>query len=140
MICNIGLYHLFLGYKAKEISIDKEPVAVINSEGIKYISCPQRIIDTGDKVATCISGNLVTKLGLDSNIDYDKKIPYEPVRGGDDEQPISKEGNSIEINVKIRNMKFRVRALYDVIAKDIDLIIGMDIIDQLFEEGFTLGK
>ncbi|KAK2547073.1 hypothetical protein P5673_033166 [Acropora cervicornis] len=111
----------------------------MNSEG-KYISCPQRMIDTGDKVATCISGNLVTELGLDSNIDYDKKIPYEPVRGGDDRQPISKEGNSIVINVKIRNMTFRVRALYDVKAKDIDLIIGMDIIDQLFEKGFTLGK
>lgn len=139
MICNIGLYHLFLGYKAKEISIEKEPVAVMNSEG-KYISCPPKMIDTGDKVATCISGNLVTKLGLDSNIDYDKKIPYEPVRGGDDKLPISMEGNSIEINVKIRNMTFRVRALYDVKAKNIDLIIGMDIIDQLFEKGFTLGK
>lgn len=139
MFCNIGLYHLFLGYKAKEISIDKEPVAVMNSEG-QYISCPQMMIDTGDKVATCISGNLVTQLGLDSNIDYDKKIPYETVGGGDDRQPISKEANSIEINVKIRNMTFRVRALYDVTAKKIDVIIGMDIIDQLFEKGFTLGK
>lgn len=99
------------------------------------------IIDTGNKVATSISGNLVTRLNLDSNIDYTETEAYNGVGTGTDGNRISGKAYTIMINVKIRHMTFSVKALYDVTPENIDLLIGMpDIITKLLRNGFTLGE
>jgi len=136
----IDLYHLLLEYKPKVISVEEEMVEIMNAEG-NYVNCPGVVtFDTGNSLATAISGELVKNLNLEDTIDETKKRPYTGVARGDDGKPISKLCSTILINIKIRKRKFPVRALYGVPADGTDLLIGMDIIKQLFDEDFTLGK
>ena len=137
MFYNNDLYHQLLGHKPKVISLEEEPVAVMNAEG-NFIACAKRVFDTGNFLATGISRKLVKRLNLKSNIDYTKTMSYEGVGGGDDG---SQTCHPINIIVKIRDMTFPVKAAYGVTPEKIDLLIGrVDIIRELWKNGFTLGE
>ena len=136
----IDLYHLLLEYSPKVISVEDEIVEIMNAQG-SYVYCPGVVtFDTGNSLATAISGQLVEFLELKDGIDDTNKICYTGVGRDDDGEPIKKLCSTIKITIKIRKRKFSVRALYGVPAENTDLLIGMDIIRQLYKEGFTLGK
>ena len=139
MFTNIDLYHSFLGYKPKVISVDEEPVAIMNSEGV-FVTCQRVLFDTGNRAATGISRELVKSLDLENKIDHTKTRSADGVGRGIDGQPIRMEFSLVKIKIKIRGMVFPVKALYDAPIDNTDLLIGMDIIDSLFDEKFTLGK
>ena len=136
----IDLNLSFLGYKPKVISSDEERVEIMNADGI-FVDCPGMVIfDTGNHVATAISGELVKKLNLEDRIDDTDKRSYTGVTRDDDGNPITRQCNTIEIHIKIREMKFPIKALYDVTDGNTDLLIGRDIIDKIYDQDFTLGK
>ena len=106
-----------------------------------YVNCPEVVIfDTGNSLGTAISRELVKKLNLEDRIDHTNERCYTGLVRDDDEKPISKICSTIRINIKIREKKFSARALYGVPAEGSGLLIGMDIINDLLDEGFTLGK
>ena len=121
------------------ISVEEEPVAIMNSEG-DFVACPRVLLDTGNRAATGISDELVKRLNLEDKIDHTKTVYSVSVRGDDDGQPIRMKSSTVKIKIKIRGMVFPVKALYDVPIDNTDLLIGTDIIDSLFDENFTLGK
>lgn len=122
------------------ISLEEEPVKIMKADGT-FIDCPGVVMfDTGNDLATSISGKLVAKINLEDRIDYKDTREYAVVGRDDNGNPIKGECNTIRIHIKIREMKFPVKALYDVIDEETDLLIGMDVTNKLFEEGFTLGK
>ena len=136
----IDVYHLLLGYKPKVISVEEEMVEIMNADGY-YVNRPGVVtFDTGNCVRTAISRELVKELNLEDTIDHENKVRYRGVARDDDDKQISNLCSTIEINIKIRKKKYPVQALYGVPAEGTDLLIGMDIIKQLFDEGFTLGK
>lgn len=131
---------LVLRFKPKVISVEEETVKIMNAEG-NYVNCQEvATIDTGNTLATGISEDLVEKLNLKDRIDHTNKRCYSGVVKDDDGEPISKLCSTIPINIKIRERKFSIEALYDVTPKHTGLLIGMDIIKQLFDEEFTLGN
>ena len=122
------------------ISVEDEPVEIMNAGGM-FIDCPRVVtFDTGNSIATAISKELVKELNLEDRIDDKNKRRYTGVVRDDDGKPISKLCSTIKISIKIRRRKFNVEALYNVTAENTGLLIGMDIIDQLFDQEFTLGK
>ena len=121
------------------ISVDEEPVTIMNSEG-DFVACPGVLFDTGNRAATGISGKLVKRLNLEDKVDHKNTVSSLSVGRDHAGQPISMESSTVKIKIKIRGMVFPVKALYDVPVDDTDLLIGMDIIDSLFDENFTLGK
>lgn len=121
------------------ISVEEEPVEIMNGKG-NFVVCPAVLFDTGNSVATGISSELVTRLNLQERIDHTDKRRYFGVGRDEDGNQIERECSTIWVTIKIREMKFHVKALYGIPAKNTDLLIGMDIIDSLFEENFTLGK
>lgn len=136
LFTNIDLYHSLLGYKPTVISIENEPVAIMNSEG-DFVACPEVEFDTGNRVLTGISGKCVEKLGLEDKIDHTEKVPCLTVGKSGCRTRI--EFSTVEIQIEIRGMVFTLKALYDV-SVDKDLLIGMDVIDSLFDGNYTLGK
>ena len=46
---------------------------------------------------------------------------------------------TVEINLIIRGCSFKVSALIDAGAEGTDLLVGMDIIQKLFDSGYTIG-
>lgn len=119
------------------ISLEEEPVEIMKADGT-FIDCLCRSFDTGNDAAACITGEMVAKLGLEDRIDYEDKRGYRVVNVNGN----LNEGESytIKIHIKIRGMVFPVKALYDVKDGDHDLLIDTDIIGELFDKGFTLGK
>lgn len=133
---------MLLGYKPKVISFDDDMVEIMNADR-NYVNCSEDVtvkFDTGNCGGTAISKNLVNELNLEDTIDHENKVRYWGVARDDDGKQISNLCSTIEINIKIRNRKFPVRALYGVPAEGTDLLIGMDIIQKLFDEDFTLGN
>ena len=115
-------------------------VEIMNSEG-SYVNCPvMEEFDTQNTLATAISEDLVKKLNLEDRIDHSNKKWYSGIVTDDDEKPIGKLCSTIKIDVKIRERKFSVVALYGVPRKPTGLLIGIDIIKPLLDEGFALGK
>ena len=121
------------------ISVEEELVEIMNANG-DFVVCPGVLFDTGNSVATGISGELVTSLNLQEGIDHTDKRRYFGVGGDEDGNQIERECSTIWVTIKIREIKFAIKALYGIPAKNTDLLIGMDIIDSLFNENFTLGK
>lgn len=130
---------LLLRYKPKVISLKEEPVEIMKADGT-FIDCLCRKFDTGNDAAACISGEMVAKLDLEDRIDYEDIRGYRVVGTDANGNPNGGECYTIEIHIKIRGMVFPVKALYDVNDGEHDLLIDMDVIGQLFDKGFTLGK
>jgi len=131
---------LILRYKPKVISVEEEMVEIMNADG-NYVNCPGEVtFDTGNCGGTAISRELVKELNLEDTIDHENKVRCWGVARDDDDKQISNLCSTIKINIKIRKKPFPVRALYGVPAEGTDLLIGMDIIKELFDEDFTLGK
>ena len=115
-------------------------VEIMNAEG-NYVNCPEVVtFDTGNSLGTAISRELVKKLNLEDRIDHTNIRCFTGLVRDDDGKPISKICSTITINIKIRERRFSVVALYGVTRKPTGLLIGTDIIEPLLDEGFTLGK
>lgn len=122
------------------ISVEEEPLKIRNAEG-NFVDCPGVVtFDTGNSVATGISSELVRWLNLEGNIDDTQAIPVVGVVRDGDGNSISNSCRTVKIEIKIRQKVYPVNALYDIPAENTDLLIGMDIINPLFAENFTLGK
>lgn len=131
---------LILRYNPKVISVEEEPLKIKNAEG-NFVDCPGVVtFDTGNSVATGISGELVKWLNLQGNIDSTQAVPFVGVGRDEDGNPITNFCSTVKISIEIREMVFTVNALYDIPVENTHLLIGMDIIDPLFAENFTLGK
>lgn len=89
------------------------------------------LFDTGNEVATGISRELLLKLNLQP--DPSKKRKVKLAGGG------SGQFETVEINLIIRGYHFKVCALIDAVAEGTDLLVGMDIIQRLFDSGYTIG-
>ena len=115
-------------------------VEIMNAEG-SYVNCPvEEEFDTRNTLATAVSEELVKKLNLEDRIDHTNKIWYSGIVKDDDDKPIGTSCSTIRVDIKIRERKFSVVALYGVPCEPTGLLIGMDIIKPLLDEGFTLGK
>ena len=121
------------------ISVDEEPVEVMNADSTFVSSLQLSKFDTQNTAATCISTTFVRLLGLEDRVDH-KKRTYTGAAKDDRGQRISAECSTIEITMKVRGMEFSVTAYYDVTPEHCDLLIGNDVIGKLFEKGFMLGK
>lgn len=131
---------LILRYKPNVISIDDEPVEIKNNDGF-FVQCPEFVtFDTGNTCATGISYRLVKKLNLEKKINHTKMIQF--ITAGSDimGNPNSSECGTVKIFLRIRQMEFEVMALVGAPVPNTDLLIGMDIIEKLTDENFTLGK
>ena len=87
--------------------------------------------DSGNDVATAISKELVKDLGLEPN-PHKKRIVT--LAGG-----LKKPFGVIEISIVVRGREFCVKALVGAVCPDTELLVGMDVIQRLAEEKFTLG-
>ena len=87
------------------------------------------MFNTGNEACTGISRELLWELNLQPNPNKKKKVIGE-----------SREFETIQIELVVRGHHFEVCALVDAVAKDTDLLVGMDVIQQLFELGYTIGN
>ncbi|CAH3112614.1 unnamed protein product [Pocillopora meandrina] len=120
-------------YKPLVISRDEEPVEMRNEFG-EVIPVPGHwrvLFDTGNEVATGISRELLLKLNLQPDPNKKRKAKLAGRRSGQFE--------TIQIVLAIRGYQFSVCALVDAPAKGTDLLVGMDVIQQLFDLGYTIG-
>ncbi|XP_068753746.1 uncharacterized protein [Montipora capricornis] len=131
---------LILRFKPKVISIDEEPVDIQNADGV-FIPCPGEVkLDTGNNFRTGISKELIKFLKLEEEVDNRKRIRYTAAGRDADGNPNHGECSSVMIKLKIRRHVFKVRAAVGVAVKDINLLIGMDVINKLTSKyNFTLG-
>lgn len=131
---------LILRYKPNVISIHEEPVEISNSDGF-FVQCPGLVtFDTGNTCATGISNKLVKKLNLEKKIDHTKMIRFVTAGPDDMGNPNSSECATVKIFLRIRQEVFEVMALVGAPVQNTELLIGMDIIEKLTDENFTLGK
>ena len=90
------------------------------------------MFDTGNEAGTGISRELLWELNLQPDPNKKKKVIGE---SGE-----SREFETIQIVLIIRGHHFEVCALVDAVAKDTDLLVGMDVIQQLYDLGYTIGN
>ena len=125
--------YCFPGYKAFIISRDEEPAQIQNACG-KVIPVPGHyrvLFDTGNEVATSISRELLLELNLQPVLNKETKVKLAGRGSGQFEE--------VEIKLIIRGYPFKVWALVDAAAEGTDLLVGMDIIQKLFDSGYTIG-
>ena len=125
--------YCFPGYKPFIISRDEELVDMQKACG-EVIPVPEHwrvLFDTGNEVATSISRKCLLELNLQP--DPSKKRKVKLAGGG------SGQFETVEINLIIRGYHFKVCALIDAVAEGTDLLVGMDIIQKLFDSGYTIG-
>ena len=125
--------YCFPGYKPFIISRDEEPVQIQNACG-EVIPVPGHyrvLFDTGNEVATSISRKCLLELNLQP--DPSKKRKVKLAGGG------SGQFETVDIELIIRGYHFKVCALIDAVAEGTDLLVGMDIIQKLFNSGYTIG-
>ena len=114
------------------ISITEEPVEVKDGNG-RWMRVPGDVLfDTGNKSQTAISGELVDKLDLQP----DRRKLRKVVAAGDTQLQCS----TVDIEVNVRNNKFKVEALVGATAPPTDLLIGSDIINPLTKKKYTFGE
>lgn len=121
---------LILKLKPKEISIDEEPVKIEDEAGHLILVPGNVTFDTGNTGGTAISNKLVDGLGLKPDNTKKKKVTIP----GD----VALQCCTVPIKIKIRGRKFNVNALVGAVAPPTDLLIGMDIMQQLGDEGYSL--
>ena len=132
-ILELFFLYCFPGYKPFIISRDEEPVQIQNACG-KVIPVPGHcrvLFDTGNEVATSISRELLLELNLQPVLNKKMKVKLAGRGSGQFEE--------VEIKLIIRGYPFKVWALVDAVAEGTDLLVGMDIIQKLFDSGYTIG-
>ena len=137
------IFILFSEYKPYVISRDEEPVKIQNASGemipIHHVFElePDKkrwkvLFDTCNEVDTGISRELMEELNLQA--DPNKKKKAKVIGGG------SCEFQTIQIVLVIRGHRFSVCGLVDAVAEDTNLLMGMDIIQPLYDLGYTIGN
>ena len=122
---------MFSGCKPLVISRDKEPVGILNGSG-KVIPVTGRVLfDTGNEAATCITTELLLELNLQPGSRKKRKVG---LPGGE-----IRKFEIIQIEPVIRGYQFPVSAIIDATPVDAALLVGMDIIEKLFDLGYTIG-
>ena len=89
------------------------------------------MFDTGNEAATSISRELLLELNLQPALNKKMKVKLTGRGSGQFEE--------VEIKLIIRGYHFKVWALVDAAAEGTDLLVGMDIIQKLFDLGYTIG-
>lgn len=89
------------------------------------------MFDSGNEAGTGISRELLWELNLQPDPNKKKKAG---VNGE------SREFETVQIVLVIRGHNFEVCALVDAVAKDTDLLVGMDVIQKLYDQGYTIGN
>ena len=90
------------------------------------------MFDTGNEAGTGISRELLFELNLQPNPNKKKKAKV--IGGG------PREFQTIQIALVIRGHHFSVCGLVDAVAEDTNLLVGMDIIQPLYDLGYTIGN
>ena len=90
------------------------------------------LFDTGNEVGTGISRELLLKLNLQPDPKKKKKVELI----GEE----SREFETLQIELVVRGHHFSACGLVDAVAKDTNLLVGMDIIQQLYDRGYTIGN
>ena len=93
--------------------------------------CWRVLFDTGNEAATSISRKCLLELNLEP--DPNKKRKVKLAGGG------SRQFETVQIVLVIRGYHFSVCALVGAVAEGTDLLVGMDIIQKLFDFGYTIG-
>ena len=88
------------------------------------------LFDTGNEIGTGISRELLLKMNL--HPDPKKKKKVELI--GEE----SREFETVQIELEVRGHHFSVCGLVDAVAKDTNLLVGMDVIQQLYVKGILL--
>ena len=89
------------------------------------------LFDTGNEVGTGISRELLKELKLEAD---PKKKEVELI-GGE-----SREFETTQIELVVRGHHLSACGLVDAVAKDTNLLVGMDVIQQLYIKGYTIGN
>ena len=89
------------------------------------------LFDTGNEAGTGISRELLWELNLQPDPNKKKKAK---VIGE------LRQFETVQIVLVIRGHNFKVCALVDAVAEDTNLLVGMDIIQQLYDLGYTIGN
>ena len=89
------------------------------------------LFDTGNEVSTGISKELLSELNLQPDPNKKKKVE---LIGG------SCEYETVQIDLSIRGFHFPACGLVGAVAKDTNLLIGMDVIKQLNDLGYYIGR
>ena len=89
------------------------------------------LFDTGNEVGTGISRELLWELNLQPDPNQKKKAK---VIGE------LRQFETVQIVLIIRGHNFKVCALVDAMVEDTNLLVGMDIIQQLYDLGYTIGN
>ena len=128
----IVFLNYFSGYQPFIISRDEEPVDIMNASGswIRVQGC-QICFDTANDAAACISKELLQKLDLE--VDWEDTVPVH-LAGVDGEFP------AVQVELKIRQHHFEGLALVGAVPEGLHLLVGMEIIQELFDLGYTIGK
>ena len=137
------IFILFSEYKPYVLSRDEEPVKIQNASDEMILIHhvfelePDKIrwkvlFDTANEVCTGISRELLEELNLQADPNKKKKAK---VIGGE-----PREFQTIQIVLVIRGHRFSVCGLVDAVAEDTNLLVGMDIIQPLYDLGYTIGN
>ena len=128
----IVFLNYFSGYQPFIISRDEEPVDIMNASGswIRVQGC-QICFDTANDAAACISKELLQKLDLE--VDWEDTVPVH-LAGVNGEFP------EVKVELKIRQHHFEGLALVGAVPEGFNLLVGMEIIQELFDLGYTIGK
>ena len=100
---------------------------VISVRGLRKV-----LFDTGNEVGTGISRELLLKMNLQPDPKKKKKVEL-----------IGEESHEFEtakIELIVRGHHLSACGLVDAVAKDTNLLVGMDIIQQLYDRGYTIGN
>lgn len=129
----IVFLNYFSGYKPFILSIYEEPVDIKNSSD-SWICVQGRQsgwFDTGNNAAACISIELLQKLGLKVNWEYTVLVH---LAGADAKFPV------VKVELKIRQHHFKGLAFVGAVPEGLHLLVGMEIINELFDLGYDIGK
>ena len=137
------IFILFSEYKPYVISRDEEPVKIQNASGemipIHHVFGLESgkirwkvLFDSGSEAGTGISRELLEELNLKA--DPEKKKEVEVIGGG------SCEFETVQIDLSIRGFHFPANGLVGAVAKDTNLLVGMDVIKKLFDQGYSIGS
>ena len=89
------------------------------------------LFDTGNEVGTGISRELLLKLNLQSDPSKKKKVKLIEE---------SCEFETADIELIVRGHHFSVNGLVGAVNEDTNLLVGMDVIQQLYDKGYTIGE
>ena len=89
------------------------------------------LFDTGNEVGTGISRELLLKLNLQSDPSKKKKVKLIEE---------SCEFETADIELIVRGHHLSVNGLVDAVNEDTNLLVGMDVIQQLYDKGYTIGE